>query len=1084
MIQEIYYTSAPRGLKAGSRGFCTVVSTAGMAKNLADRLESLSGYRHLFGPQDPQAPLNPVVYSHLRLAVGGRQYHVLSRICDAGLDYTQRTNKFAHHVVLDTADLPAGGPAWLLSLPGFVQATWDGETRTLPGGRRPPSGDAQAGVCRAWQQLTGDAGWGGALAETALPGSNRRAVVVFAPGMDMLQLVAEALALLSPEQRWEVTFSTYFTKLPPGIDCKWRFVVEGSPEAAAARPTPQTLVINLCSKQSAPAASALAVAARTGVAPKLSAAPVSGFPGDEHPMPAELGGDTIDEADELGLALRPGESRSVRAPAAANVGSAGSRGYDVGPPPLPGVQLDRLGAPTSRRRFEKKRPWGLITAVVALFAAVAGAGITGAVLLSKGAPELTRSNEQATPASAGRGTPKGADVTDIVLTITPVATPINAANAIGASASGTAEPGASVSVTCTDDANQKTDPCVATADSSGKWTATAIDLRSLKDGMITFTAAAKNAAGNTAQTSATATKDAAAPTISIAPLAHPINRENAASVSVSGTAEANASISLIATDTASHKSGPSTTMVDSSGKWHVANVNLNSLDDGKITFMATAADAAGNKKADSIEATKDTTLPTVEIATVTTIISAANAKNAAASGTTEPGASITIVASDSENAQSPMRTATVDSGNWSVDGIDVSSLADGEISFAATATDSAGNHATATRAVKKAGNPFVGLPDALPIPPFASKNDCQIHNVMVSESQLSLTIDGQGIVQDRLSIYCKRDSHTERPTWGVYFSGKEGNVGVLGDDPTRIARFVLDAGTLSFSWDARVTPEFDLRNCVLILSSEGNTYPLQLRSAESRSALSVQNLKDDNVAAEIALDSMPPFQRLRIRVNGVRSNASEPLQGQTKSTARPDRAAVVVRYSLQDVLQTVDGIRAAPPPKELRPQTRDAFADRLMDEIRKSFAEYEQSVVLLLELGQAKNRPSVVQVRMRFGKVTGRAVDAISDETIDQMSNIGFQRLQPQEINKRAGALASEVLGAVLRIDQEAKTRDKLPVFHDALLKKAARGVHAHALLVLVDKLIASLVDYEVYMPFEESKSRVVLVRSDVKSEL
>ena len=55
MTQELFYTSAPRGLKPGSRGFCTVMSTAGMAKNLADRLEALSGYRHVYPPNDPQA---------------------------------------------------------------------------------------------------------------------------------------------------------------------------------------------------------------------------------------------------------------------------------------------------------------------------------------------------------------------------------------------------------------------------------------------------------------------------------------------------------------------------------------------------------------------------------------------------------------------------------------------------------------------------------------------------------------------------------------------------------------------------------------------------------------------------------------------------------------------------------------------------------------------------------------------------------------------------------------------------------------------------------------------------------------------
>ena len=41
MVEEIIYTSAEKGLKQGSRGFCTVVSTSGMALNIAERLESM-----------------------------------------------------------------------------------------------------------------------------------------------------------------------------------------------------------------------------------------------------------------------------------------------------------------------------------------------------------------------------------------------------------------------------------------------------------------------------------------------------------------------------------------------------------------------------------------------------------------------------------------------------------------------------------------------------------------------------------------------------------------------------------------------------------------------------------------------------------------------------------------------------------------------------------------------------------------------------------------------------------------------------------------------------------------------------------
>ena len=97
-----------RGLKPGSHGFCTVVSTQGIPASLAQRLEALSGYRHVFPPQDPNSRLNPVLFSHLIVSLSGRRCDVLSRVCDAGLDHTQRTNKFAHHVVLDSARVRAG----------------------------------------------------------------------------------------------------------------------------------------------------------------------------------------------------------------------------------------------------------------------------------------------------------------------------------------------------------------------------------------------------------------------------------------------------------------------------------------------------------------------------------------------------------------------------------------------------------------------------------------------------------------------------------------------------------------------------------------------------------------------------------------------------------------------------------------------------------------------------------------------------------------------------------------------------------------------------------------------------------------
>ncbi len=242
---ELIYTSALRGLKAGSRGFCTVACTQGMKQQIIDRLEALSGYRNLFGPGDPNVKLNPVAYSHLALSLTGRRCHVLSRIGDAGLDYTQCTNKFAHHIVLDAAELPLAGPAWLLSVPGFLRNRWEGDPAWLPPGANLPRGDSPPGICHAWQGLTGDAGWGGVLAESAA--GNRPVSIIFRPGMEMLPLFAESMALLPVELRWNVTFSTYFTTLPAGIACQCRCLADGTPEAAAARRESQTnTVIDLC----------------------------------------------------------------------------------------------------------------------------------------------------------------------------------------------------------------------------------------------------------------------------------------------------------------------------------------------------------------------------------------------------------------------------------------------------------------------------------------------------------------------------------------------------------------------------------------------------------------------------------------------------------------------------------------------------------------------------------------------------------------------------------------------------------------------------------------------------------------------
>jgi hypothetical protein len=261
VTQELIYTSAPKGLQLGSRGFCTVACTAGMSKPLADRLEALSGYKHLYPPGSETAHLNPVNFSFVTFRLGGKTYYVLSRIADAGLDHTQRSNKLAHHVVLDSTELPAAGPAWLMSQPGFFTTKWESEPRVLGSRRFSPSGELPLTICNAWRGVAGDAGWAGVLAQSL---SRSESYVVRREDTECLKLVMEAQSVLSASERWSATFSTCFVGIPPGVDCRWRFISENSLDAVKAKRTPDLLLVDLTQSCGLSDNSDLVTIARTG----------------------------------------------------------------------------------------------------------------------------------------------------------------------------------------------------------------------------------------------------------------------------------------------------------------------------------------------------------------------------------------------------------------------------------------------------------------------------------------------------------------------------------------------------------------------------------------------------------------------------------------------------------------------------------------------------------------------------------------------------------------------------------------------------------------------------------------------------
>ena len=111
----------------------------------------------------------------------------------------------------------------------------------------------------------------GVLAQAFLDAPDRPSFLIFQPGMDLLPLLAEAQALLPPEKYWDVTFSTYFTALPVGMNCAWRCCLRDSDALVTARRIPNALVIDLVERKiisgSLPANDSLALAARTGERP-------------------------------------------------------------------------------------------------------------------------------------------------------------------------------------------------------------------------------------------------------------------------------------------------------------------------------------------------------------------------------------------------------------------------------------------------------------------------------------------------------------------------------------------------------------------------------------------------------------------------------------------------------------------------------------------------------------------------------------------------------------------------------------------------------------------------------------------------
>ena len=175
MPLQLIFTSAPQGLTPGRSGYCTIARHRAIPDRLAQLLESVG---------TPHERPEGATFTFRTLEAGGKNWYVLSRFVARGLDYTQRDNRLAHHLIFapeEAAVLPP--PAAIAGRWKGWRDEWSGAPTWLEGEDRP-------------LQL-----------ETQTPLSPAVGLLNPPETLRLLRLLAEASALLG-QSAWTATFTT------------------------------------------------------------------------------------------------------------------------------------------------------------------------------------------------------------------------------------------------------------------------------------------------------------------------------------------------------------------------------------------------------------------------------------------------------------------------------------------------------------------------------------------------------------------------------------------------------------------------------------------------------------------------------------------------------------------------------------------------------------------------------------------------------------------------------------------------------------------------------------------------------------
>ncbi len=241
MAKQLVYTSAPTLLEAGRSGFGTVARHEFIRPALQAELERISQFSREHGQSKDR-----ILFYHRVMDLRGERFHVLSRIRDAGADYTGRTNHIAHHIVLTDAEAAGARDAgctpvdvilWLTEH-NFWRDQWHEPAHLINEeiaiGSLGPKVELRPNEgAVTWGEVTGSAANAAILAPGGAAAEGCWILCGDEQARQILPLIGESLRL-HPDP-WAISFSTDTQPTDRIEEIRWRGVSIGSPLERTAR---------------------------------------------------------------------------------------------------------------------------------------------------------------------------------------------------------------------------------------------------------------------------------------------------------------------------------------------------------------------------------------------------------------------------------------------------------------------------------------------------------------------------------------------------------------------------------------------------------------------------------------------------------------------------------------------------------------------------------------------------------------------------------------------------------------------------------------------------------------------------------